>query len=283
MSWSEKLIAGVAQAVPGGYAPAGPVAAEPMAWAGIALASTGNAQHAQTPCDWLAKIQQSDGSVGITADQPTPAWPTALAMLAWRSLQTARGDQAFQEPIERAADWAFDAKGRAAPQKSQIGHDTTLVGWSWAADTHSWIEPTAYFVRALIGAGHADHLRVEEGVRLLVDRLLPGGGANYGNTIVLGQELLAHVQPTGISLWALAAAGVESPLIEKAIEFLDANLSAETTTASLAYAVMGLAAQGRRPAEADQWLRAAYERETARKPNLYKLALLANAAATTSS
>ena len=30
---------------------------------------------------------------------------------------------------------------------------------------------------------------------MLIDRLLAGGGCNYGNTVVLGQELRPHVQP----------------------------------------------------------------------------------------
>src|SRR2546428_787916 len=63
---------------------------------------------------------------------------------------------------------------------------------------------TAMHVLALKAAGHRDHPRTREAVRLLIDRLLPGGGCNYGNTIVLGQELRPQLQPTGLAMLALA-------------------------------------------------------------------------------
>ncbi|TWT76855.1 hypothetical protein Pla123a_22780 [Posidoniimonas polymericola] len=277
MSWTADLTERVVKAIPGGYAAGGPVASEPMAWAAVCLAERGRVREARLAGDWLAKTQARDGSVGVTGQEPTPAWPTGLAMLAWRSVEAVLHKAVYQDNIRRAADWALAAEGRTVERKRQIGHDTTIVGWSWAADTHSWLEPTAFFVKALTRIGYGDHPRVQDGVRLLVDRLLPAGGANYGNTIVLGQELLAHVQPTGIALWALAETPAQSPLIEKAIEFLDASVSADTTTASLSYAVLGLTAQGRRPAAADAWLHAACDRELSRATNLYKLALLANA------
>jgi len=48
------------------------------------------------------------------------------------------------------------------------------------------------------------HPRADEAVQLMLDRILPGGGCNYGNTIVLDQLLRPHIQPTGIVLLALA-------------------------------------------------------------------------------
>ena len=44
--------------------------------------------------------------------------------------------------------------------------------------------------------------RIREAVRLLWDRQLPHGGWNYGNTVVLKQELRPHLLPTGLArIW----------------------------------------------------------------------------------
>ena len=130
------------------------------------------------------------------------------------------------------------------------------------------------FVRALRTVGQSDHPRTTEAVRLLVDRLLPSGGANYGNTLVLGQELLPHVQPSGVVLWALEGLSIDDQRVQRSADYLLQNLGPATTAASLAYGVLGLSAVGRRPYEADEWLRAAAERELAGRPSFYKLALL---------
>jgi hypothetical protein len=126
--------------------------------------------------------------------------------------------------------------------------------------------------------GEANHSRTREAVQLLVDRLLPSGGCNYGNTIVLGQELLPHVQPTGLVLAALADEPLDEPRIERSLAYLEQELSAETTTASLCYGLLGLAAYDRSPADRLTWIEAAYEREVERGASTYRLALLALAA-----
>jgi hypothetical protein len=116
-------------------------------------------------------------------------------------------------------------------------------------------------------------------VRLLVNRLLQHGGCNYGNTFVLGQELMPHIQPTGIVMMALAGESVEDPRLERSLAYLEKNLSADTTTASLAFGLLGLAAQGRAPAERFAWLESSYNRVDVRGQSPYKIALLALAAA----
>jgi hypothetical protein len=65
------------------------------------------------------------------------------------------------------------------------------------------------------------------------------------------------------------------------LSYLQRELGADTPAASLAYGVMGLAAHGRRPADADRWLEEAYRRELQYGPSPYKLALLALAAGET--
>jgi hypothetical protein len=113
---------------------------------------------------------------------------------------------------------------------------------------------------------------------LLVDRLLETGGCNYGNTVVFGQALRPHLEPTGLCLLALAGLDDSTGLVQKSVSYLENALDAQTTSVSLSYALIGLAAHGRRPARADQWLENAARRTLTRDPSAYKLALVALAA-----
>jgi hypothetical protein len=235
--------------------------AEPAAWSAIALTAHGKLDAAQSPADWLAKMQQADGSVGISAAENEPKWPTSLAMLAWRLLDRATGNGRFDARIDRAADWSLEDRGKTTPSSSKIGHDSSIVGWSWAANTASWLEPTCYQVLALTAARRGDHPRVIEGVRLITDRLLPDGGANYGNTIVLGQQLVAHVATSGVALTALASSVVTDERIAGTLRYLQQNVGEATTPISLAWGLIGMTAHGWRPLFADDWIEAALKNE----------------------
>ena len=223
MSWPTKIAEQLSGNLPCGYQSTGPAASEPTALAGLALAAHGQQRGARQAADWLADRQSFDGSVGVTQSQKRPKWPTSLAILTWTTAPTH-----YQENVRRAIEWTLSARGSTSPRKPHIGHDTTLTGWSWAADTHSWLEPTAMFVLALKSTGHTNHPRTREAVRMLIDRLLPDGGANYGNTIVLGQPLLAHIQPTGLAMMALAGEGSNDPRLEKSLTYLEQELGEKT-------------------------------------------------------
>lgn len=254
--------------------------AEPAAWSAMALAAHGRHDAAVRPAQWLAGLQQADGSVGISATQDDPRWPTSLAMLAWSAADNAETSHRFREHIERAATWGLASRGKTAPRSTEVGHDTSLVGWSWAADTHSWLEPTCMFVMGLRAAGQGDHPRVREGVRLIVDRLLPAGGANYGNTIVLGQPLVAHLLPTGLAMLAIGGERISDSRVERSLDYLVASIDADTAAASMALACLGLAAHGSRPARADAWIERALDKR-GDELAAYELALLLLAAAST--
>jgi hypothetical protein len=79
---------------------------------------------------------------------------------------------------------------------------------------------------------------------MLKDRLLLAGGCNYGNTVVLGQTLKPHMMPTGLTLLALASESDLDGRIRAAADFLLKSISHRVSTASLSYALIGLAAQG---------------------------------------
>ena len=224
----------------GSYAENGPEASEPTAWNAIALALHEKSAEAKRATQWLAKTQRRDGSVGVTAEDHDPAWPTSLAILAWEMVDS----DAFASSIQKGASWALNQQPWTVDELPLLEHDPSIEGWSWAPNTHSWLEPTAFFVMALRRVGFADHPRTAHGIDMLVDRLLPSGGVNYGNTIVLGQELLQHLQPTGIAAWTLADLAIDDPRWHPTLEYLLQGVKEPTGVTSVCYATIGLAANG---------------------------------------
>jgi hypothetical protein len=72
--------------------------------------------------------------------------------------------------------------------------DPYVPGWSWTAGAFSWVEPTAYALLALkkLRAGlpaAQTEKRLQQGERLLYDRMCVDGGWNYGNAHVLGEAV----------------------------------------------------------------------------------------------
>jgi hypothetical protein len=274
MGWNDELLDRLAAHVPCGYHPKGPASTEPTALAAIALSAAN--RPATAAMQWLDGLQTADGSLGPTAAQSAPGWPTGWVVLAALAVARGGGNRAFDVP--RAVSWILQTSGDALAGSGEAQQKSAIVGWPWVTGTYSWIEPTAIHVVALKAAGFTNHPRTRQAMAMLVDRLLSGGGCNYGNTIVLGQELRAHLQPTGLAMLALAGQPDADGRIARSLEYLTANLSVDTTSASLSYGLLGLAAHNRFPADGAQWLEAAYRRTVSRGGAAYKLALLSLAA-----
>lgn len=238
----------------GGFAerPGGRFSAAATAWAALALAkSPERGDIAARAAKRLARAQLPDGRVPVSEAHPEAAWPTPLALLAWRATGAAA------DLGQRAATFLLSVGGTRAGEdtvdRAVVGHDVTIVGWPWILGTHSWVEPTALAVLALSRAGHAAHPRVGEGVRLLLDRQLARGGWNYGNTTVYGVELRPQIDATGAALAALAGAA-EAGAVAVSLALLESSLPGVRTPLSLGWGIVGLAAWGRRPAAADAWI-----------------------------
>jgi hypothetical protein len=220
------------------------------AWACLACARTpAGGPLAARAAERLAQAQHADGTVAVADAHPEAAWPTPLALLAWQATGTAPERRGRAERFLLA----LCGEAEAAADRGIFGHDTSLRGWPWTVGSHSWVEPTALALLALRRAGRADHPRVQEGVRLLLDRQIPGGGWNYGNTTVYGSELAPQVAATGVALAALAGLSPAPPLA-KSLAQLAGALSPVRTPLSLAWGLLGLAAWGIRPAGATAWL-----------------------------
>ncbi len=156
------------------------------AWAVMALSIIDTAKSA---CEkgraYLQLQQDSVGRVCISLNHLNASWPTPLAMLAWHNSPNHKLSE------QRAGKFLLNFTGDHFPQADPpiFGHDPTILGWPWIADTHSWVIPTSMAILALQVAGFSAHTRVKEGQAMILDRQLPHGGWNYGNTSVFGQEL----------------------------------------------------------------------------------------------
>lgn len=260
MSWSsesiERLLAARDEGGAWGYRAGAAPSAEPTALACLALKCHDvSSDSRERGLSWLAGVQSANGGVPLGATDHQPCWPTALAILAWLgAAETNSPSTRFDAHVQRALGWLERSGGVALPlNKAVFGHDTSLIGWSWVGGTHSWIEPTAYAVRAMHEGGRRDHARTRDGLRLILDRTLPDGGWNYGNTRVLNNTLRPFPATTGIALYALAGEP-RCDSIERSIAYLSGVLAGVRAPWSLSWGLIGLSAWNASPSDAGSLL-----------------------------
>ncbi len=194
-----------AQALPEGgwgYAPGHAAHLEPTCMALLALAAEPERYRAAIDGGQAAlqKCGAGDGTYRLERGRPEAVWPTSLVLFVQAALGTDRAE------IKQTAGALIGLRGRQMEaDKDQEIHDIDLklIGWSWAEGTFSWVEPTAWACLALQRVGHGDHERVQEGLKLLLDRALDEGGINYGNRRILGRILEPIPGPTALMLLAL--------------------------------------------------------------------------------
>ena len=224
--------------------PRGQFRADATAWGILASRALGSSQEdLERHRSRLLLEQQQDGRVRLSPQHPEAYWPTALAILAWQS------SPATHAAHDLAVRFLLDTTGIHFRRKPNdiVTHDTSLKGWSWIEDTHSWVEPTAVCVMALRAAGHGQHDRVSEAIRMILDRQLPHGGWNVASTIVFGKELAPVPEGTGLALASLTGV-VETRRVARSIDYLEGEVEKLRTPVSLGWSLIGLAAWGRWPA-----------------------------------
>jgi len=239
----------------GGFAmlPGGVYRPDSTAWAVLSLAATRSGSRAhdvvESSRSRLTASQLADGRVCLSSSNPESFWPTPLAILAWH------GSEKHARPRSRAIDFLLKTSGKHWVKEygSPLAHDTSIKGWSWTENTHSWVVPTSLSILALRVSGLGEHDRVREGVRLLMDRQLPSGGWNFGNTLTYGKELYPQADCTGLALCALADF-VSPGEVGKSIAYLQSRGMRVRTPLSLGWGILGLGAWGRRPAQATAWI-----------------------------
>jgi len=260
----------------GGSAYVEPTCLAALALAASPLAAAGKSQAAvREAADWLADLQQPSGALGISPDLPQPRWTTTLGVLVWSAAGAAGPAR------NKAVEWLLASRGNTwTPEVAEpFGHDPRIAGWPWVEGTHSWLEPTAMAVLALSRAGRKEHERTRDGRRLIRDRVIRGGGWNYGNSTVFGADLRPHPAPTGLALLALAETDeADSPIITQSCAYLERTLPTTRAPQSLCFGILALTAWGRRPDAADNWLFAAHAGAVRRSNSIAELAYLLLAA-----
>jgi hypothetical protein len=242
---------GLANNVGGGYRP------DATAWAVLAFkACKKDADIIQQAQTRLASEQLDDGRVCLSLKHPNAFWPTPLAILAWHGSTGHIGSQSS------AVNFLLNSSGRHWERKpdSPAGHDTSIKGWPWIENTHSWVEPTTLSLIALRITGYEKHPRSIEAVSMIVDRQLPKGGWNYGNTLVFGQELHSMPGLTGIALQALAEF-VPKKQIEKSLIYLKTTVEKLYTPFALGWSLLGLSAWNERPTNSQTLIFSSLERQ----------------------
>ncbi len=200
-----------------GYAPDQPAHPEPTCLALLALSRRPErfAAVIEAGRNWLRQCTAGGGTYRLGRGRPEAIWPTALVLFTQATL----GDA--DDSLQQTAAALLSYKGRQPDTRDEdiSDIDDRLIGWPWAEGNFSWVEPTAWACLALLRVGQGGHPRVEEGLKLLRDRILEQGGVNYGNRRIFGTFLEPIPTPTALMLLALQGRG-EEPGLTGSIEYL---------------------------------------------------------------
>jgi hypothetical protein len=178
-----------------------------------ALNDTSAAAVVRRGLDWLLQRQREEGGWILSDALATPSWATALAMLALNPWPQ------YLPQTVKAGKWVLTQEGKKPGvlssllvalsfQKKPVRLNENLVGWPWMAGTFSWVEPTSYFLMALkqirlhLAGTNVDE-RIRQGESMIYDRMCKGGGWNYGNSVVYGENLWPYADTTALALIAL--------------------------------------------------------------------------------
>jgi hypothetical protein len=214
---------------------------EPTCWALLALSVVPGtvAIAVDRGRSFLHGLQQTNGLLvepGVPG--PNNAW-NGLALLADISTEPPAGSPWRQALISGL----LSVKGIALDQESTpVRQNNRLQAWSWTDGTFSWIEPTAFCVLALKKSGVSNasaRTRLAEAEAMILDRVCDGGGWNYGNAQVLGQDLRPYVPTTALALMAMQDRR-EHRAIAASLNWLKSHAGSELATMALSLSTVAL-------------------------------------------
>lgn len=194
-----------------GYHPGSTSAVEPTCWAIRALSGR-DAEALERGRKYLITAQDRQGFWPAFSVMQSGSWVTSLACAVLCS-QPDAGAAVSAGLAWVCNDFPLDSSfvvrtlRRLRRNRHITEVDESLRGWGWTPRTSSWVEPTAFALLALEECDGAllpkqAQERVEMGVKLLYDRMCPGGGWNCGNPRVYGVDGEPLMLPTS---WALLA------------------------------------------------------------------------------
>ena len=217
-----------------GYQPGNASRLEPTCWAVLALGPDADS----------TVLQRWPSSDGLLLERRGGSSNYAFhgqSLLALRALRVEHdaSNRTVLAALQRV-------KGTALPASEINRQNNSLQGWSWIADTFSWVEPTAWCLLALkqwarTPGAVIDQSRIDIAERLLVDRCCANGGWNYGNSNMLGQELKPFVPTTALALLALQDRKSLAQVV-RSIDFLEREATHERSGTALSLALMALRA-----------------------------------------
>jgi len=231
--------------------------ADVTAWSILVLtAADVNSDIVESARRSLVNNQLDDGRLSIHREYPEVFWPTPLAIMAWQ------GATEYRQPQLRAVRFLLKTTGIHWEKKQDFpeGHNTMIPGWSWVENSHSWVEPTALSLLALQVTGFGQGKRAQEATKMLMDRMLPQGGWNYGNTFVFEKQLHPDPESTGVALNALAGR-VTSESVQGSLDYLKTQVEQIRSPLSLGWGILGLGAWNLRPAKAQEWILESLQRQ----------------------
>jgi hypothetical protein len=222
---------------------------EPTCWALLALCDPRE--------DRLLEAWPSRGGALVEHRNGLVNWPFHALALSTR-LALGGASAVDMHSLAKALTDAHGLPVKSSPIQRQ---DNSLQGWSWVADTFTWVEPTAWALLALktcrakgIAVAGSD-TRIRDGEAVLLDRLCVTGGWNYGNSNVFGQQLPAYMPTTAIALLALQDRGGEA-FVERSLDYLEDNAASHASTRALALTTLALKRHGRSTKHVQSALRA---------------------------
>ena len=211
--------------------------------------------------DWLRTRQQPDGSWPVGDRVREPSWATSVAVLA---LAAAGGDDGQRLDLARtwlmrqegARNWLARLLHFVAPGEQAVRQNPNLRGWPWVAGTASFVVPTSYGILALRklspkGLQNDVAARVREAEAMLEDRTCAGGGWNYGNAQVYGEQLNPFADTTALALIALQHRAT-STTNRQSLERLPALMASAGSGYALAWGTICLALYGQ---DVSEWTR----------------------------
>lgn len=250
-----------------GYTANQPPTIEPTCLALLALSSDLGAQQlSATGFQRLASCRRPDGSYRNPNIRDEAVWGTSLALMLLHDrfqksqLMNKLADsnsqlaQVANDPnapdrnsLDATASFLLGVRGRPGQEDPETDTafdiDIRLVGWPWAEGTFSWVEPTAWACLALQKCGQGAHPRVQDGIKVLINRAFDTGGMNYGNKRVLQKSTEPIPGPSAIALLALQHFGHE-PRVQATRDYIRLDAQRSNDVEHLSLTKLALAAHG---------------------------------------
>jgi len=220
---------------------------EPTCWTMLALAASGASRtEIDSAAAWIGQCARPTGWL-----VENPAWPVNIAFNALTDFTLRAVPGTSSDTVApRVLASLLESKGLAAPNTPDVPQDNSLQGWSWIDANFSWVEPTCWGMLALKSArahgvtSAATAPRLAEAERLLADRSCHPGGWNFGNAVVMKQDLHPYVPATALALLALQdLRGAD--VVSRGLAVLESLWPTEISALSLGLSLICLDVYGR--------------------------------------